>query len=55
MNVTVEELLALLGTKEAELYVLRKRVAELEAAAGPSVAEPDGHRQKQEAADAVAR
>lgn len=30
MNVTIDDLLTIIGTKEAELFVLRKRIAELE-------------------------
>lgn len=33
MNVTTDDLLTLIGAKEAELLGLRRRVAELEAAA----------------------
>ena len=33
MNITTDELLTIIGAKEAELFVLRKRIAELEARA----------------------
>lgn len=29
INISIDEMLALLGTKEAELYVLRKQIAQL--------------------------
>ncbi len=40
MNLTTDDLLAIIGAKEAELFALRRRVAELEASSVPMATTP---------------
>jgi len=40
METSLDEVLALLGAKEVQIYSLSKRVAELEAQQGAQVSEP---------------